>query len=416
MTPARILVVDDEIELERLVKQRFRKQIAAEKFEFLFVHHGLEALALLHTKPCINLILADLNMPEMDGFTLLEALPEIDPTLKAVVVSAYGDMGNIRRAMNLGAFDFLTKPINFQDLEITIHKTLNCVQHMREQNRQIQAAQIQREQFLQEILQAKVAAERASHSKSRFLANMSHELRTPLNAIIGCSELLEDRSRDNGWHSAIPDLQTISQSGHNLLDMIEDILNLSQLEFGQLKLHPEPIALSPFVRSLVSSVRSLAKQHNNTLDVNIIDRLDTIHADRNKLRQSLLNLLHNACRFTKEGKILLTVAATKQPANLPAPMKLASNFACFPEEKPANTFVSFQVSDTGMGISPEHQTRIFEPFTQVDESTTRNYGGGGLGLAIAQKFAQMMGGEISVESQLGAGSTFTLWLPFKMRS
>lgn len=413
MTPARILVVDDEVELERLVKQRFRKQIAAKEFEFLFVHHGLEALDLLHTEPGINLVLADLNMPEMDGFTLLEALPAIDPTLKAVVVSAYGDMGNIRRAMNLGAFDFLTKPIDFQDLEITIHKTLQFVQQMQEQNRQIQAAQQQREQFLQEILQAKVAAERASHAKSRFLANMSHELRTPLNAVIGCSELLEDRAHDKGWHSAIPDLQSISQSGHNLLNMIEDILNLSQLEFGQLELHPEPIVLSSFVRSLVASIRSLAKQHNNSLEVNITDRLDTIHADRNKLRQSLLNLLHNACRFTKGGKILLTVAATKHSTCLSASMSPVSNLAGFPEKKQTSQFVSFQVSDTGIGISPEHQTRIFDPFTQVDESTTRTHGGGGLGLAIAQKFVQMMGGDISVESQLGAGSTFTLWLPTK---
>lgn len=140
MRPAKILVVDDEVDLERLIKQRFRKKIAANELDFIFVHNGIEALSVLRAKHQIDMILTDLNMPEMDGLTLLSKLPEIDPNLKAVVVSAYGDLQNIRAAMNQGAFDFLTKPIDFQDLAITIDRTLNFIHKVREQKQQLQQA------------------------------------------------------------------------------------------------------------------------------------------------------------------------------------------------------------------------------------------------------------------------------------
>ncbi|MGE5655579.1 MAG: EAL domain-containing protein [Actinomycetota bacterium] len=140
MRPAKILVVDDEVDLERLIKQRFRKKIAANELDFIFVHNGVEALSVLRAKHQIDMILTDLNMPEMDGLTLLSKLPEIDPNLKAVVVSAYGDLPNIRAAMNQGAFDFLTKPIDFQDLAITIDRTLNFIHKIREQKQQLQQA------------------------------------------------------------------------------------------------------------------------------------------------------------------------------------------------------------------------------------------------------------------------------------
>lgn len=239
---------------------------------------------------------------------------------------------------------------------------------------------------------AKEAAEAASRSKSTFLANMSHELRTPLNAIIGYSEMLQEEAEDNGQISAVADLQKIHAAGRHLLGLINDILDLSKIEAGKMDLYLETFDAADAVRGVAETVRPLVDKNGNALVIEIPDGLGSVHADLTKFRQALLNLMSNASKFTHDGTI--TLSATREPS----------------AEGQADWFV-VRVKDSGIGMTPEQLARLFRPFTQADASTTRKYGGTGLGLTITRRFCQMMGGDVTVESAEAGGSTFTVRLP-----
>ncbi|MEG4089198.1 ATP-binding protein [Microcoleus sp. Pol12B4] len=232
-------------------------------------------------------------------------------------------------------------------------------------------------------------AEAASRAKSTFLANMSHELRTPLNAIIGYSEMLQEEARETGLEDIIPDTQKIYNAGKHLLTLINDILDLSKIEAGRMELYLEKFDLSNLIEEVVATLYPLVEKNHNQLQVYCSENLGVMYADLTKVRQILFNLLSNALKFTEGGTVLLS--ATREPAG-------------------GSDWVYLQVSDTGIGMSAEQQQGVFEPFIQGDASTTRKYGGTGLGLAISRLFCQMMGGDITVESQLDVGSTFTVHL------
>ncbi len=231
------------------------------------------------------------------------------------------------------------------------------------------------------------AAQAASRAKSTFLANMSHELRTPLTAIIGYSELLQEEADDLGYADFVPDLEKIRTSGRHLLVIISDILDLSKIEAGKMELYPETLDIPSLIHDIVVTAQLLVEKNGNTLEVHCADDLGAMYADRTKVQQVLFNLLSNAAKFTREGAITLAVA------------------------REGKEWVRFSVTDTGIGITSEQMQNLFRAFTQGDVSTTRKYGGTGLGLAISQRFCQMMGGEISVESEVGKGSTFIVHLP-----
>jgi PAS domain S-box-containing protein len=245
---------------------------------------------------------------------------------------------------------------------------------------------------------ARDKAEAASQAKSRFLANMSHELRTPLTAIIGYSEFLQEDCQLNGYGELIEDLETIRTEGNNLLSLINNLLDFSKIEAGKFSLYVEPFEVSILLKELVRTVEPLMQKKGNQFKLQSDISASIMRCDRTKLRQVLLNLLSNAAKFTEDGMITLSVG----PLEASTPDLLAQT---------QTDWVRFQIQDTGIGMTPEQLQRVFHAFMQADESTSRRYGGTGLGLALSQSFCHMMGGVISVESELGTGSTFTVDMP-----
>jgi PAS domain S-box-containing protein len=237
-----------------------------------------------------------------------------------------------------------------------------------------------------ELLRARRDAEAANTAKSQFLASMSHELRTPLNAIIGYSEMLQEDATDRGDTTPLPDLQKIHSAGKHLLALINDVLDLSKIEAGKMQLFVETFEVAPLVEQVATTVRPLVDKNANRLEVRCAPDVGTMHSDATRVRQVLLNLLSNASKFTEHGVITLGVDRTGPD-------------------------VVFCVRDTGIGMTPEQLGRLFEAFSQAEASTAAKYGGTGLGLAISRRFCQLMGGELTVKSEAGTGSTFTVQLP-----
>jgi adenylate cyclase len=237
---------------------------------------------------------------------------------------------------------------------------------------------------------ARDQAMEASRAKSFFLANMTHELRTPLNAILGIAETLAEQARERGQHEGAEPLRRIATAGKHLLKLINGILDLSRIDAGGLPLYTEDFDIVALARDLADAARPLAEKNGNRLSVSCSEDIGCMHADQVRVRQVLHSLLHNACKFTENGEVALAVTRSSTEGA---------------------DWLTFQVTDTGIGIAPEQMASLFHEFTQADASSTRRYGGSGLGLAISQRLVRMMGGQIQAESQVGRGSVFTVHLP-----
>ena len=265
----------------------------------------------------------------------------------------------------------------------------NLLQIMRNVGAQLGRV-FERRRFAEELEIARGAAEEANRAKSAFLANMSHELRTPMNAILGYSEMLMEEAEDLEQEDLIPDLKKIHQAGGHLLALINGVLDISKIEAGKMDLYLETFEVGGMLDDVVATIDALIKKNNNTLRIEREGELGSMRADLTKVRQVLFNLLSNAAKFTEQSTIELSARR---------------------EKTDSGDRLTFAVEDSGIGIASDKIGKLFEEFTQADASTTREYGGTGLGLAISRKFCQMMGGDVTVESELGKGSTFTIRLP-----
>jgi signal transduction histidine kinase len=229
----------------------------------------------------------------------------------------------------------------------------------------------------------------ASEHKSQFVASMSHELRTPLNAIIGLTEMMVKNAARFGTEKAQEPLQRVNRAGTHLLGLINQVLDLSKIDAGKLELNPQTVQLAALIKDVIGTAGQLAEQNKNRLVVDAQEDLGALTVDSMRLRQILLNLLSNACKFTKAGEIVLRARKVSD----------------------GRDWVELAVADSGIGLTAEQQAKLFEEFSQADASTAQNFGGTGLGLAITRKLARMMGGDVTVTSEPGKGSVFTVRLP-----
>jgi adenylate cyclase len=248
---------------------------------------------------------------------------------------------------------------------------------------------IQNARLFSEIEEKSRQLAEASQHKSQFVSSVSHELRTPLNAIIGLTEMMVTNAARFGTEKALEPLQRVNRAGTHLLGLINQVLDLSKIEAGKLELNPQTVQLAPLIDEVIGTARQLAEQNRNRLLNEVQEDLGTLTVDPMRLRQVLLNLLSNACKFTKEGEVKLRG-------------RRVSN---------GGRWMELSVSDTGIGMTPEQQAKLFEEFTQADATTAQRFGGTGLGLAITRKLARMMGGDVTVTSEPGKGSVFTVRLP-----
>ena len=365
----KILLADDESDLEDLFKQHFRRQIQNHTYEFIFVRDGQAALTVLEQQSDIDVVLSDINMPGMDGLTLLAKLSEINPIIRTVIVTAYGDMSNIRTAMNRGAFDFITKPVNFKDLELTLEKTIRSANQLRET----------------------VELKAVDEMKTRFFTNITHELRTPLTLIVSpVDNLLETPNLPTTFQNQ---LSTVQRNARQLLRLINQLLDINKLEAQQMDLVNEVGDLAGFVGQIVdlfrpsTTIKQLALTYQSDLP------LGNYLFDAGKWEKILYNLLSNAIKFTESGSISVRLAHTPTTAQL-------------------------AVSDTGIGIAADKLPHIFNRFYQVDTSRSRAYEGTGIGLALVHELTVRLGGTITVQSQLQgrngqAGTHFLVEIPLQ---
>lgn len=380
-----ILVVDDMLTNLALLNAILQQ----DGYHVLLAKTGEKALAVAKEEHP-DLILLDVVMPEWDGYETCEQIKR-DPQLANIPVlflSALNDAEDKIRAFRAGGVDYVHKPFQEEELLARVRTHIELY-HLRGKLEQ----EIKRlDERTIELHKAKDMAEAANRAKSRFLANMSHELRTPLNAIIGYSEILMEEATETEQEEILPDLQKIHTAGRHLLGLINDVLDLSKIESGKMELYLETFEVEKLVREVLATVQPSAEIKNNTLELQITQPLGEMYADLTKTRQILFNLLSNATKFTEQGTLRLTVARESSA-------QLHENW------------LTFSVTDEGIGMTPEQQSKLFQPFTQVDASTTRRFGGTGLGLVITKQFTEMMHGTITVQSEFGEGSTFTVRLP-----
>jgi signal transduction histidine kinase len=390
-----ILIVDDD-EVDRMLVRRALKN-AGIQTKIREVETSEYAIAALKAQP-FDCVFLDYRLPDADGLQLVRAIRSEKFTLPLIVLTGQGDEQIAVDLMKAGASDYLAKSkISAGRIEqmlrnaLRVHQAeqqaISANQRLQESYNLLVEQHKALEQQRQQIHEQNLQLVHASALKSRFLATISHELRTPLNAILGFSQMLLRPSKGVLSPKQAEMIQRIFTNGKNLLQMLNEVLDFTQIEANSLHLQPELLNLKDLISATVEEVRSLAvlKELNLSIEFNLQNTV--IFNDAVRLRQALINLLSNAIKFTDTGKVWIEV------------VEISPNR------------VSIAVCDTGMGIAPEHMEYIFEAFRQLDQSNTRKHSGTGLGLAITRTLVGMMGGTLTVKSELGKGSCFRIELP-----
>ncbi|MCB9703704.1 MAG: response regulator [Myxococcales bacterium] len=397
-TVALLLIEDDEDDYA-LVMDAIG-EIANCDYEVTWTQEYEEGRALL-LSGAFDICLLDHRLGARTGIELLREVRAQDCEVPIVFLTGQPEREIDIEAMKAGASDFLSKHYaGAAQLERTMRYAIERASSLTALRRLNAELRVARNQAL-----------RSSAAKSSFLASVSHELRTPLNAIIGYSELILEVIEDHAAEGVLAEIRTdigrICDAGNHLLALVSDVLDLSKIESGRLTVSPAAVAVEPLVRETLASLDALVAANNNALEVVIPAGIGEVIADPTRVRQILVNIVGNACKFTRDGTIRVEVR--ERPATVDD----------FPGGRvdltQAPAMIEFAVRDTGIGITEEQLGRLFESFSQADETISRRFGGTGLGLAISRRLARMMGGDIVVKSTFGVGSTFTLTLPADIR-
>ncbi len=383
MEKYKILLVDDESDALRILVDILKTN----KNYILYQAINGEMAYRITLKKKPDLIITDWAMPEMNGIELIKKVKKNTSVCHIPIIMATGTMmtiDDLEIALSAGAIDYIRKPIEEVELRARVKSMLTLSKYI--------ADVLESNVHLDK---AKKQAEESNRLKSEFLANMSHEIRTPMNAILGFSEILQKRLKNEEHLSYVEKIRT---SGTNLLELINDILDLSKIDSEQLEIQKEPTNIYDVFNETIILFSELSKKKGIPLNISIAENLPKILTlDAYRIRQVLLNLISNALKFTEKGSVLIKGT-------------IDENLINEGNENNNSLNLKIQITDTGIGIPENQIDTIFDSFRQVDGQSTRKYGGTGLGLAISKRLVELMGGSISVKSEIGTGSTFTIVL------
>lgn len=378
---ANILLIDDE----QGMRETLTDILTEQGYEVKPFASGQEAVKEIR-KGSFDIVIADLKLPDVGGMQILDEAKEVNPESAVIVMTGYASMESAVEALNRGAFSYIVKPFNMDEVKTVIKRAFHQIRLFKENQRLIDELQLTN----RKLEKAAAELDKANQAKSEFLSRMSHELRTPINAIIGFTEFLEEDKTLKKQQRL--DVRHVATNAKSLISLINEILDLSKIEAGKVRISVSMFSLKTLIAHCVQSITPLLKDRPVKLEVDFTkDIPNKIKTDRDRLREIIVNLLSNAAKFTEKGKINILTGMDKEG------------------------MINISVSDTGCGIREEDLLHIFEEFRQMNIGTKKRYGGTGLGLAISKKLVHLLGGNIFVKSTFGNGTTFIVAIPPELK-